>query len=475
MTHHLRRSDLRLEQQTIAQLCRDHRALMIVATMGSGKTGAILTVLRDLLDELAVRRVLVIAPLRVARDTWPAEVETWEHTRVLSVAVACGTPKERAAAVDGAAEIVVTNFESIVWLYNHVGGARGWPFDAVVVDESSAFKAGKKRTTASKRKTTSGRRVVTKGGRITRFGALAQVRNRIRRVVLLTGTPAPRGVHDLWGQVYIIDQGVRLGSTITAFEDRWFNKNAYSYEVTPKQGAESEIVSRIRDVVFEIPPPADLPQPVFVPVPVHLPRAALDEYVRFKKTLFSEAHDVEAVSRGVLTNKLLQFANGSMYREDGTIAAIHNAKIEALEDLIARASGDPLLVLYSFKFDLAEIRRIYPKVVCLNEGTDVVKRWNDGKIKLLAAHPKSCAHGLNLQFGGHLGVWYGLTWSLELYQQANARLARPGQKWPVAMYQILAEGTDDCRVLSVLDSRDATQESITKAVRKSIYDAHGGS
>ncbi len=471
MTRLLRRADLRPQQRTIAQLVDEHRALMIVARMASGKTGAILTALRDLLDELDVKRVLVIAPLRVARDTWPEEIETWEHTRVLSVAVACGDKKARAAAVDSKAEIVVTNFESIVWLYEHVGGAPGWPFDAVVVDESSAFKAGKKRTTTTKRKNAKGRTVVTKGGKLTRFGALSRVRNRIKRVVLLTGTPAPNGVHDLWGQVYLVDQGVRLGSTITAFEERWFDKNAYTYEVKPRPGAEQEIMSRISDVMFELPPPADLPEPSFVPVPVCLSRQVLEEYARFKRTLVSEIHDVEAVSRGVLTMKLLQFANGSMYREDRSIAKIHDAKIEALDDLIARAAGDPLLVLYSFKFDLAEIKRIFPKTVCLNDGDDVVRRWNDGKIKLLAAHPRSCAHGLNLQFGGHLGVWYGLTWSLELYQQANARLARPGQKWPVAMYQILAEGTDDRRVLEVLDSRDATQESLTKAVRKSIHDA----
>lgn len=512
----LPRDLLRPQQLEIADLIRRHKALMVVLRMGGGKTGAVLTTLLDMLDRFEIRRVLVVAPLRVARDTWPDEVRAWEHTRLMSVAVAIGNKATREEAVDRKAEITVINFENLTWLYEYVGGARGWPFDCLVIDESSQFKAGKKRTTTTKsrgmrnvwvvvrkdngkevpeapvftdwqeavawieddgrpgldlKKTKRMMTRVTKGGRLTRFGALARVRKKVDRVIELTGTPAPGGVHDLWGQVYLLDQGQRLGSTLTEFEDRYFTKNTYSYEIKPKPGAEAEIMSRIDDVMFSFPPPADLPEPTFVPVRVDLKPSVLDEYVRFKRNMVSEIHDVEAVSRGVLTMKLLQFANGSMYREDRSIAKIHDEKLGALDDLITRAAGDPMLVFYGFRFDLDEIRRIYPKAVLLSEDESAVRRWNNGEIKVLVAHPRSCAHGLNLQFGGHLGVWYGLTWSLELYQQANARLARPGQKHPVAMYQILANGTDDDRVLEVLEARNATQEDITEAVRLAIVNS----
>lgn len=527
----LTRDLLRAEQTQIVDLIKRTPALLIDLKMGAGKTVACLTAALDMLDRCEIRRVLIIAPLRVARDTWPAEIEDWAHTRLLSVAVAVGDAKQRAAAVAAGAEITVTNFDNLPWLVDHVGGPRGWHWDALIVDESSQFKAGKKRTSTVKVHTTtvvplpvtygqpidipekhresallSGRRgedgpelmlraspegwitfdrphgapateevhvafrktTVRKGGNVTRFGALAKVRKRIRRVIEITGTPCPNGVHDLWGQIYLLDQGERLGSSMTAFEERWFKKDAYTYQVTPLPHAEAEIRSRITDVMFSFPPPADLPEPRMIPVPVTLPAKALAEYQRFKQTLVSEIHDVEAVSRGVLTQKLLQFANGSMYRADGSLAQVHTAKLDALDELLKDAAGDPMLILYGFKFDLAQIRKRHPDAVLLSESDTAVKDWNAGRIKKLLAHPASCAHGLNLQHGGHLGAWFGLTWSLELYLQANARLARPGQKWPVAMYQIIAEGTDDRRVLEVLDSRNATQEDFTRAVRDAI-------
>lgn len=510
----LRRSDLRETQLEIGRLVEQHPALMVVLKMAGGKTGALLTVARDMLDSFEARRVLVLAPKRVACNTWPHEIVAWEHTRILSVAVASGTAAERAAAVDRAAEITVTNFENLVWLYNHVGGARGWPYDFVIVDESSRFKAGKKRTRTTKRKTLQGEWLivdgneepvieetfrtersalkwlreqektapdwrpmkrtrlvtkVTKGGNLTRFGAIARVRHKIDRMVLLTGTPGDH--YDLWGQFYLVDLGQRLGRTQSEFEERYFTKNPHSYEIKARPGAEADIMSQVSDVMFSLPPPKDLPEPTFVPVPVHMPPAALDEYKRFRRTLVSEMHDVEAVSRGVLAQKLLQFANGSMYREDRSVVKIHDAKLDALDELIAEAAGDPMLVFYGFKFDLAQIRARHPKAVVLNESSTAEDDWNAGKIKLLLAHPASCAHGLNLQFGGHLACWYGFTWSLELYQQANARLPRPGQKWPVAIYQIIAEGTDDRRLLSVLDDQAATQEDLTATVRRIIQES----
>lgn len=465
----LARDLLRPQQHEIAGLIRRHRALLIDLKMAGGKTISALTAARHLLDTFEVRRVLVIAPLRVARDTWPAEIEAWEHTRCISYAAAVGKDAERRAAVAADAEITVTNFECLAWLVALHG--RRWPYDCVIIDESSRFKAGKKRTSTTKRKGADGKVRVTKGGNLTRFGSLAAVRRYIQRIVLLTGTPMPGGVRDLWGQMYLIDQGERLGATMTAFEDRWFDKNRYSYEVKPKPGAETEILARIKDVFFSFPPPDDIPVPIMIDRPVQLPRDVLQEYQRFKRNMVSELHDVEAVSQGVLTNKLLQFANGSMYREDRSIAHVHDAKINELDALLDEANGDPMLVLYGFKFDLAQIRKRHPDAVVLAESRTAVADWNAGKIGVLLAHPANCAHGLNLQFGGHLGCWYGLTWSLELYLQTNARLPRPGQKWPVAMYRIIAEGTDDRRMLRVLDDRNATQDDFTRVIRESIRDA----
>lgn len=514
----LTRDDLRHSQVQIEKLVRSLPAVLIDSKMASGKTGATLAAIAEMLNRFDIQRVLVIAPLRVARDTWPEEVRTWEPSRFCSVAVAVGGEAERVAAIESDAEITVINFENLPWLVKRLGGAAGWKYDCVVVDESSQFKAGRKRTlpTTTKaprkvwvvvrasdeqeiddgpvftgwreavkwintrnRKDEDGNKIdlkqvtriiskVNKGGNLTRFGALASVRKKIRRIILLTGTPAPNGVRDLWGQIYLLDQGKRLGSTISDFEGRYLIKNNYTYEVRVRPGAEEEITSRIKDVMYSIPPPADLPKPTMIPVKVQLPSEVLKEYRRFKRQMVSELHDVEAVNNGVLTQKLLQFSNGSMYREDRSIAKIHDAKLDAFDDLVKQAAGDPMLALYGFRFDLQEMRRLYPKAVLLSEDKDAIKKWSDGSIKLLLAHPASCAHGLNLQYGGHLGIWFGLTWSLELYQQANARLARPGQKWPVAMYQIISEGTDDQRVLDALESRGSTQDDISKAVRRSI-------
>lgn len=294
----LTRDDLRPQQRDMVKLVLDKGSLMVVATMGSGKSGALLTAALHLLDTMQTRRVLVVAPLRVARDVWPDEARAWEHTRLISIAVAIGKPAEREAAVNSDAEITVINFENLVWLHGHFQGAENWPFDTVIVDRSSMFKSGKKRTKSTLRKKADGKTVLTKGGNLTRFGALVQVRKKIRRIVLLTGTPAPKGVRDLWGQVYLIDQGQRLGTSITAFENRWFDKNKYSFEVKPKPGAEAEITSRVTDVMFSFPPPADLPEPVYVPVKVDLPKHCLLDYADFKRTMVNEVHNIQAVTQG---------------------------------------------------------------------------------------------------------------------------------------------------------------------------------
>lgn len=443
------RSDLRDQQLIIVKEILSSVAKLIVAHMGSGKSGATLTALRDLLDWGEARHVLVVAPLRVARDTWPDEIATWEHTRILSLAVAVGSETQRRTALAERAEITVINRENLPWLWKELRDGADWFFDTLIVDESSMFKAGKKRT---------------KTRALTRFGVLAQARKKIERIYLLTGTPAPNGIADLWGQIYLLDLGRRLGATQTAFTQRWFDVNKYTFKATPKSYAAGEIMPRIADVMVSLPQLDIVPPPVFVPVRVRLSAKVRAEYDKFERTLVAEAYDVEAVSRGVLTNKLLQLGNGGLYKEDGSVVEVHDVKLDALDDLIEQAAGDPILVFYGFKFDLERIRARHPDAVVLSENDDAVRLWNAGEIRILLAHPASCAHGLNLQYGGHIAVWFGLTWSLELYQQANARLSRPGQQKLVAIYQIIAEGTGDETVLDVLSGKASTQDGVTRAV-----------
>ena len=298
---------------------------------------------------------------------------------------------------------------------------------------------------------------------MTRFGIMTTARRKIERVIELTGTPAPQGLIDLWGQAYLLDQGQALGRDKSEFERKWFDKDPYTYAVTPKAGAEIEILNRLKHLLVTIPREKVTPDAQFVPMKVRLPEKAMAEYREFEKTLVSQPYDVEAVSNGVLANKLLQFANGHMYREDRSVVHIHNAKMDALDELIEASKGENLLVFYSFKFDKDSIRARYPHAVVANESKDFVTDWNKGKIRLGLAHPASIGHGTNLQWGGHIAAWYGLTFSLELWLQACMRLPRPGQTKQVLIYPIIAEGTYDERALTILNDKDSTQARIVES------------
>lgn len=506
------RSRLRRKQIIIRNEIVTSRAKLIVSGMGSGKTASTLHACKDLLDAHAVRHILVICPLLVATDVWPQEIEGWEETRLISYAVACGTEDERAAAVDARAEITIINRENLVWLAKHIRTVRNWYWDTVVIDESSMFKRGENRTKAANVKRTvtgwiidvegyrdmffeteeearefaefeeyimalankpmefpirSEKRKVkkrTKGGNLTRFGVMTTALPQIERVYQLTGTPRPNGWEDMWGQIYLLDHGASLGRTKTAFLREFFDHNKYTHENTLKEGADKRIMERISHLVVSLPPDQLVPEPVYIPRKVILPPKVMEEYRRFEKTLVSLEYDVEAASSGVLANKLLQFGNGSMYREDGTCIQVHDEKLKMLDSLVEESQGENLLVFYGFKFDLDAIRKRYPEAVVLSETPGAVQDWNAGKIKMLLAHPASCAHGLNMQFGGHIAIWYGLTWSLELWLQANARLPRPGQKEIVAIYMIIAQGTYDERAVEVLTEKEAGQQQMIDSV-----------
>lgn len=504
---------LREAQLIIGVQVKQSLAKLIVLGMGGGKTIGTLTPIVDMLADGTIKRVLVIAPKLVATSAWPDEIEAWEHTAGLTYAVVSGDEEQRLAALKRKAQITIINRENLVWLAKIIQDPDRWPYDCVVIDESSMFKAGQQRTSAVKVKKKVGDKwqicrygeiydeafwpesdmaeaviemladlfdtsdlnpeitgpimgsVVRPGGNLTRFGVMVQVRRRIKRIYELTGTPAPNGVQDLWGQIYLLDQGQRLGRTRAAFERRWFKKDYDGYSLVPREGAQEAIMAAVSDIMVTMPELKLVPPPVFIPVRVKLSQKVMKAYREFEKTLVSLAYDVEAVNSGVLANKALQFANGHMYREDGSVVKVHGEKMAALIELIEQAGDEPVLLFYSFQFDLAEIREKFPHAVVLNEAENAVRDWNLGKIKLLVAHPASCAHGLNLQYGGHIAIWYGLTWSLELYLQANARLPRPGQKNIVAIYQIIAEDTYDERVLEVLTDKEASQNKIVDSVR----------
>lgn len=467
MTAHVRpQSALRDSQRLISEIVKKNRAKLVISHMGSGKTGATLDAIVHLLNRFEAHHVLVIAPRFVAANTWPDEIKAWEHTRAISCAVAVGDPIQRREAIKARKEITTINFDNLQWLAKFIRTIENWYWDLVVIDESSRFKGGEARTKAAKVKTVNKDGEieirVRQGGNMTRFGIMTTARRKIERIVELTGTPAPQGLTDLWSQVYLLDQGRALGRDKSAFERRYFDKDEYTYTVTPKPGAEDEILDRIKHLLVTIPQEKLVDEPQFIPMKVRLPEQAMREYREFENTLYSEPHDVEAVSNGVLANKLLQFANGHLYREDRSVVHIHDAKMEALEELVDTAQGENLLIAYSFKFDKDAIKKRYPHAIVANECADFVSLWNRGKIKMGLAHPASIGHGTNLQYGGHIAAWYGLTFSLELWQQFNMRLPRPGQTKQVLIYPIIAEGTYDERSLSVLNDKDVTQSRIIR-------------
>ena len=436
----------------------DTPAVALLLDMGMGKTVSTLTAINELMfDRFEVHKVLVIAPLRVALSTWRDECEMWEHTRHLRISVAVGDLQTREEALAEDADIYVVNRDVVKWLVGYYRAK--WPFDMVVVDESSSFK-----NPASQR-----------------FKALRKVRPLVQRVVLLTGTPAPNGLMDLWSQLYLLDRGERLGRTLTEYRERYFRPGqqsghiVYSYDARP--GAEQEIFRRIGDICVSMKSEDYLTLPPLIQnvVRVQLPDAAAKRYREMERELVLSIGDADitAVSAAALSNKLLQMANGAVYDTEGKVVKLHDAKAEALDEIISCNEGKSVMVIYSYRHDLDALRRKYPKARELKTADDI-RTWNAGQIPLLLVHPQSAGHGLNLQHGGHIVVWYGLTWSLEAYQQTNTRLHRPGQTEPVVLHHLVARDTVDEDVMRALAGKAAGQESMLEAVKARIerYKAH---
>ena len=430
----------------------DQPEIGLLLEMGLGKTVITLTATNELLYEpFEVRRVLVVAPLRVAQTVWSTEAAKWDHLRHLKVSRVLGSASERRAALAEDADIYVINRENIPWLVQHQAKTRKWPFDMVVIDELSSFKSRSAE----------------------RFKALRRVRPHIRRIVGLTGTPAPNGLIDLWAQMYLLDSGKALGKTLTGYRDTYFKPGrrngqvVYEWRLLPD--AEQKIYGRLSGLCVSMKAQDFLQLPervdnvVLAPMPVEAKKA----YDQMEREMIMELGDEEitAASAAAVCNKLLQIAGGAVYdNSHETWTEIHHAKIDALADIVEAANGNPVLVYYAYKHEAARIREAFPQAHMLQSEQDVMD-WNAGKIGMLLCHPDSAGHGLNLQAGGHILVWFGLTWSLEKYQQANARLHRQGQQESVIIHHIIAPGTMDERVLDVLHDKSDRQDAFINAVK----------
>lgn len=428
-----------------------HTEAAIFLDCGLGKTVITLTAIKDLLAKGKVQKVLVIAPLRVGKNTWPDELQKWEHLKGITYAVAIGTPNERKAALKANADITIINRENVEWLVMKSG--HRFDFDMVIVDELSSFKSYKAR----------------------RFKALMKVRPDIDRIVGLTGTPSSNGLMDLWAEFRVLDCGERLGRYITRYRLNYFTPDKTNGQVVfsykPLPGAEERIYDKISDITISMRARDYLKLPALVMNEVKVEMGAEEKklYDQLKKDMVVDFSDTEidAVNAATLSMKLLQMANGAVYGDDKKVYPIHDEKLDVLEDLIESANGKPTLVAYWFKHDLERIRARFPGAREIKSSEDIQK-WNRGEITIGLIHPASAGHGLNLQEGGSTLVWFGLTWSLELYQQTIARLYRQGQKNTVVVHHIVTKGTIDERVLSALGKKEKTQDALIDAVRAEL-------
>lgn len=436
-------------QKYAADFIITHPVSALLLDMGLGKTSITLTAINDLLfDSFEVHKVLTIAPLRVARDTWSAEIEKWEHLKNLRYSVVVGTEQERLAALQKQADIYIINRENVQWLVEESGIPLD--FDMAVIDELSSFKNHQSK----------------------RFKAFMKIRPKLKRIVGLTGTPASNGLMDLFAEFKLLDMGERLGRFIGQYRNTYFQPDKrngmviYSYKPLPD--AEQRIYEKISDITISMKAADHLKMPELVSTEytVQLSEKEREKYEQMKKELVlsTEDNEVTAANAASLSNKLSQMANGAVYSDDESVIEIHDRKLDALEDIIESMNGRPLLVAYWFKHDLERIKKRF-EIREIKSSADI-SDWNSGKIPVALIHPASAGHGLNLQSGGSALVWFGLTWSLELYQQTNARLWRQGQTSDTVVIQhIIAKGTIDEQIMKALKTKDTTQAALISAVK----------
>lgn len=416
---------------------------------GLGKTVITLTAIWELLlDYFEIRKVIILAPLRVSRDTWRGELEKWDHLSGIEMSLVLGSEKERRAALNRRANVYVINRENVQWLVENYR----WDFDMVVIDELSSFKSHKAK----------------------RFKALKKVRPMVKRIIGLTGTPAPNGLIDLWAEIGILDMGQRLGRFIGGYREQFFVPDKRSREMVfsykPREGAEEMIYGLISDICISMKAAdyLEMPECIYNRVEVAMNEKEMKLYGQLEKDMllpFADG-DIDAVNAAALSGKLMQMANGAVYDENGNVKHIHDRKLEALEDLVEAANGKPVLIAYWYRHDLDRIKK-RTGAVALDTAEDM-QRWNAGEIQVAVIHPASAGHGLNLQAGGSTLIWFGLTWSLELYQQTNARLWRQGQKETVVIHHLVAKDTLDEKVMAALEKKDCGQSALVEAVKARI-------
>lgn len=440
-------------QRYAAEFIIAHPISALLLDMGLGKTSITLTAINDLLfDSFEVHKVLVVAPLRVARDTWSAEIEKWEHLKNLRYSVAVGTERERISALSTPADIYIINRENIQWLVEESG--LPFDFDMAVIDELSSFKNHQSK----------------------RFRAFMKVRSKLKQIVGLTGTPAGNGLMDLFAEFKLLDMGERLGRLIGQYRNTYFQPDKrngmviYSYKPLPN--AEQQIYDKISDITISMKAADHLKMPELISseYTVQLSEKEREKYDSLKKDLVlsEDNEEVTAANAASLSNKLSQMANGAVYSDDESVIEIHDRKLDALEDIIESINGKPLLVAYWFKHDLERIRKRFD--VREIKSSEDISDWNSGKIPVALIHPASAGHGLNLQNGGSTLVWFGLTWSLELYQQTNARLWRQGQTADTVVIQhIITKGTIDEQIMKALKTKDTTQAALITAVKAEVH------
>ena len=444
-------------QQYAISYIEAHPVAAVLLDMGLGKTSITLTALNDLLfDRFEIRRVLVVAPIRVASFSWPAEIEKWDHLEGLKYSVAVGTAAERLAALKRKADIYLINRENVQWLITESGIP--FDFDMVVIDELSSFKNHQTK----------------------RFKALMKVRPKVKRIVGLTGTPSSNGLMDLWAEFRLLDMGERLGRFIGQYRTSYFRPDKQNGQVVfsykPLPGAEKQIYGKISDITISMKSTDHLQMPELINsrYTVYLSEKEDSHYANLKKDLVLQLPDgdITAANAASLSGKLSQMANGAIYTDAGETVAIHERKLDALEDIIEAANGKPVLVAYWFRHDLERItERLHKlKIPCSRLDTDgSIRKWNAGEIPVALIHPASAGHGLNLQGGGNILVWFGLTWSLELYQQTVARLWRQGQQSETVVVQhIITKGTIDERIMKALSEKDTTQTALIDAVKADL-------
>jgi len=446
-------------QQFCYEQLINHPSMGLFLDMGLGKTIITLLAIKELkYGRFQVAKVLVIAPKKVAEATWQQEAAKWNNVKSLRISTVLGTEKQRIKAIMTPADIYVINRENVVWLVDYY--KNNWPFDMVVADESSSFKSHKAK----------------------RFKALAAIRSHIKRMVCLTGTPTPNGLLDLWSQVYLLDRGKRLGEKFTHYRERFFEPGQRNrttiFSWDPKDCAWENIMAKVSDICISMKSEdyLQLPEIVYDDIPVQLDSKATGAYNELEKkmvlNLISQDKVIDVASAAALSNKLQQLANGAVYDDAGRWYPVHDCKIEAFLELLEKLHGKPALVFYNFRHDLERITKVLNEKTnlvfeCL-EGAKEMADWNAGKLNVLLAHPASCAYGLNLQQGGNHVIWFGLNWSLELYQQANKRLHRQGQKERVIVHHLLCRGTRDDDLITALGKKDKAQQFVLESLKARI-------